>query len=225
MPTLEQHPLRAKPMQVAQRSLHVGKRRRRGCANQYARLRQIRRDHPRYRHERITQRSDRVFAQQMMTALRHHHRIEHDVAHNVMSQPVRDRRRNLRGRHHADLHRVHAHIGEDRIDLLGDKCRIDRLERSHALRVLRRQRGDHRHAIGAEGRERLQVGLNAGTPTGIRTRDGKDVGDHAATAGAASFSRGNTSWPNSRRLFSASACVRKPERPMKIRWPKPPSSA
>ena len=205
--------------------VHVGERHRRGLANEHACLRQIWRDHPRYRHERVTQRSDRVFAQQMMTALCHHHRIEDDVAHAVMSQPIRDRRRDLRGRHHADLHRINAHIGEDRVDLFGDEPRIDCLKRSHTLRVLSGQRSDHGHAIRAKSRERLQISLDAGSPTGIRAGDGKNVGDHAATAGAASFSRGNTSLPNSRRLFSASACVRKPERPMKIRWPNPPSSA
>ena len=60
-----------------------------------ARLRQVRRDHPRQRHERVAQRRDRIFAQQPMAALRHHHRIEHDVARTVMAQPVGDRRRNL----------------------------------------------------------------------------------------------------------------------------------
>ncbi len=224
MPTLEQHPLRAEPVQFMDRPPHVGERRRRGSTEQYTGLGKIRCDHTCHRDEHRAQCRNRIFPQQMMAALRHHHRIQHDVAHPMMPQTLCDRRGNLRCRHHADLNRIDPHVGEYRVDLFGDESRVDGLKGSHTLRVLRRQRGDNRHAIGTERGECLQVGLDAGAAAWIRAGDGKDIGNHAATAGAASFKRGNTSVPNSRMLFSASWCVRNPDRPMKIRWPKPPSS-
>ena len=39
-----------------------------------------------------------------------------------MPQPVGDRRRDLGGRDHADLHRVDADVVEDRVDLRGDEA-------------------------------------------------------------------------------------------------------
>ncbi len=52
------------------------------------------------------------------------------------------------------------------------------------------------------------------------------LGAYASNAVTRSISlrRGSTSLPNSRMLFSDSACVMKPVRPIMVRWPKPPTS-
>ena len=79
---------------------------------------------------------------------------------------------------HADLDGIDAHIGKDGLDLLGDELRRHQMHAANPLRVLRRQRGQYRHAIDATGRECLEVGLDAGAAGRVGAGDGKNVSDH-----------------------------------------------
>ena len=64
--------------------------------------------------------------------------------------------------HHADLHRINAEIGKDRIALRAHKRPRNRMDGLDALRVLCRQRRDDAGAIDTECRESLQVCLKPG---------------------------------------------------------------
>src|SRR6185369_13309698 len=50
----------------------------------------------------------------------------------------------------------------------------------HAAGVLRRKPGQHRHAVPAERRERLEVGLDAGPAAGVGPGDREQIRDHGA---------------------------------------------
>ena len=71
--------------------------------------------------KRIAKRADRRALEQRVTAFRDHHRIEHDVRGFPVREPVGDRDDRARLPEHADLRRVDAHVGEQRIDLQADE--------------------------------------------------------------------------------------------------------
>ena len=76
---------------------------------------------------------------------------------------------------HADLHRVDADVGDDRVDLREDHFGRDRMDGGHAERVLRGDRGDRGHRMAAEHGDRLDVGLDARAAAGIRAGDDEDA--------------------------------------------------
>ena len=78
---------------------------------------------------------------------------------------------------HADLHRIDADIGKDRIDLAGDEVGRDQFDAADAPRVLGGQGGDDGHAVDAVRREGLQIGLDAGPAGGVRAGDRENVAD------------------------------------------------
>ena len=76
------------------------------------------------------------------------------------------------------LHRADLEIGEHRVDLRRDEIRRHVVDAGDALGVLRGERGDHRGAVDAERRKRLEIGLDARAAAGVRSRDGDGDGRH-----------------------------------------------
>lgn len=64
-------------------------------------------------------------------------------------------------RHHADLHRIGADVGKDRIDLLRDERGGHLVHPRYPERILRGERGDDRLGEQVMRRYRLDVRLNA----------------------------------------------------------------
>jgi hypothetical protein len=98
----------------------------------------------------------------------------------MRGEAIRHHGDDLGGTEHADLHRVDAHIGEQRVDLLGDERGRHGMHAGDGARVLRRQSGHHAGAIGAQRREGLEIGKDAGAARGVDAGDGKDVAGHGA---------------------------------------------
>ncbi len=93
----------------------------------------------------------------------------------------------LRLSEHADLDRVDAHVGEQRVDLLSHELRRDGVHAGHAARALRSQCGDHRAGVGAQRAHRLDVGEHTGAAGRI------DAGDGQCGRGAALVRHGSNS--------------------------------
>ena len=107
------------------------------------------------------------------STLGHHHGVDnHGRKHDSeVGQPDRDRVDRLRRAEHADLHRIGPHVLGDRQHLVEDRLRRERLDPLDRARVLRRDRRDRGHPMYSATRKGLQVGLDAGTSTGIRAGD------------------------------------------------------
>ena len=75
------------------------------------------------------------------------------------------------GINHSDFDSGHGNILQDCVDLVGQHGGIHRLYRPNAAGVLRRHCGDGRRRIMAQGKDGLDVGLDAGTAHGITPRN------------------------------------------------------
>ena len=80
---------------------------------------------------------------------------------------------------HAELDGIDADVLDHRLDLRLQEGRRHAVDARHAERVLRGQRGDGRHAVAAERREGLEVGLDAGAAAAVGAGDR----EHARVAG------------------------------------------
>ena len=78
-----------------------------------------------------------------------------------------------RAREHPGLEGRDREIFRDGVELRSDDVGIDVLDGADADRVLGGDRRDDGHAVDAEGRERLQVGLDAGPGPGVGAGDGQ----------------------------------------------------
>jgi hypothetical protein len=74
---------------------------------------------------------------------------------------------------HAGLDGADAQVVGERGHLRGDDGGGKLKDRLHALRVLRGDRRDDGGAVDAEGRERLEVGLDAGAARAVRAGNGQ----------------------------------------------------
>jgi hypothetical protein len=97
----------------------------------------------------------------------------------VAPQPRRDRPDAPGVHERADLDGRGTHIGEDRVDLLGDECRGKHFDAGDLARVLRGGGHEDGRAVDSVRGEGQQVGLNAGPAPGIRGGD-RDNGDAPA---------------------------------------------
>ena len=156
--------------ELARGGLHV-RGRADGAAHKHLGLGEVRRDHVRERHEVLADGADSVVPQQPVAALGDHDGVEDDVARAEARQLGRDRADQLGRVEHPDLHRVRPDVLEDRRDLRGRELRRHRVNPPHSLRVLGRERRDRRHPVAAEGRERLEIGLDAGPAAAVRAGD------------------------------------------------------
>ena len=146
-------------------------------AGQRGRLHQVRRDHGGPRHEPLAQRALGVGLEQPAAALGDHHRVEHH-RHVAGSRSSARSTASIASAvpDHPDLHGVHADVLDHRPDLLDDRLGRQRVDRAHALGVLRGDRRDRGHAVRAAGGERLQVGLDAGAAAGVGAGDRQQRG-------------------------------------------------
>ena len=157
-------------------------------------LRQVGRDDKGARKERFGQRADGILIQKLSTAFGDHHRVQHDGNLQVVTQTVGDHASDVAGGDHADLHRMHCHIGEDGLDLLGDEGRRYQMHSAHPLGVLCGEGRERRHGVGMVGGDGFDIRLNARAAGRIGAGNGQDVGDGVAHAGSPSvLGKGNAS--------------------------------
>ena len=180
MTTLDQDRPRPKPMQHLGQGLHAGLVLGHRAFCEPGCLRKVRRDQGRAGQQVPTNGCDHVWRPETIAARRHKYRIEDDGHVGPRRKPVRDDLRDLTRRQHADLDRRHANVVENGVDLAGQELGRRDVNRGDAPRVLRGQRGQDGHAVAAERRERLEIGLDAGTAAGIRSGDGQEVRDRGA---------------------------------------------
>jgi hypothetical protein len=92
-------------------------------------------------------------------------------------QDVGDRLDDGRIGQHPDFGSVDPDVGQQRLELLGHKAGRNVVDTGHPGRRLGHQRGHDRHAVPAQGGERLEIGLDTGAPARIGAGDGQQVGD------------------------------------------------
>lgn len=92
----------------------------------------------------LDKRRHRVFADKARAARRHHDGIDHDVFRMPLVEAAGNRADDLGRRRHANLHRIGADVGEDRVDLLRDERGGHLVHPRYPERILRGERGDDR---------------------------------------------------------------------------------
>ena len=117
-----------------------------------------------------------AFIHQALVGAGSHHGIKYHEGRAMTGQYLGNRLGNPGIGHHADLHGGHRHVLEHGFQLRPYQLRRQRRDHAHRLRVLRHHGRHHRHAIGAQRPERLQVGLDPGPAGRIGTGDGEHVG-------------------------------------------------
>src|SRR5581483_9270794 len=139
---------------------------------------------------------------------RNHNRVEHHILRIVLLETGGNRLDCRGARHHADLHGADLQVGEHSIHLRRDELRRDIGDSADAFGVLRGKRRDDRGAVDSERRERLEIGLDAGSAAGIRARYGDGNRSHALILFASAAS---TTPSNSRAAASGSRAIDKAE--------------
>ena len=91
-----------------------------------------------------------VFPQKPGAAGGNHNRIQHHRACAVLPQFVRDDADHRHLGDHSDLDGVRPDVGEDGVQLGGDKVRIHIKNAGNAGGVLSGKGGDHAHAVDAQ---------------------------------------------------------------------------
>ena len=142
-----------------------------GEAGETRGLRKVGRDDRRQRQDPGAERSDGVFREQHVAVLGDEHRIDDEVRDPRFGHGRSDRLHDRRVREHPGLRRLHADVRRDRADLVGDRSGRDRLEALHAHRVLDGDGRDGGHPEDPEGREGLEIGLDARAPAGVAPGD------------------------------------------------------
>src|SRR5665811_270387 len=102
---------------------------------------------------------------------------------------------------HADLDGVEADVSDQGLELLGDEIRWYHIHSGDAQGALCGEGGDHGGAVDAQRRERLEVGLDAGTAGRVAAGDGQcdgraahpDVPSQAARS--ARVAAATSGWP------------------------------
>ncbi len=142
-----------------------------GEAGETRGLRKVGRDDRRQRQDPGAERSHGVLCEQHVAVLGDEHRIDHEVGDGRLAHGCRDGFHDRRVREHPGLRRVHADVRRDRADLVGDRSGRDSLEALHAHRVLDGHRRDGGHPEDPEGREGLEIGLDACAPARVAPGD------------------------------------------------------
>ena len=163
-----------------------------------------------------------VRVEQPRAGLGDHHRVDDDRrAGGQQVERLRDRRdRRDRAAEHPDLHRVDAHVLDDRPHLRDDHRRRDRLDGRHRDRVLRRDRGDRAscRARRSAAKAFRSAWIPAPPPesepaidrqTGVRSASGtaaKDGGAESGDDGARRATQGGDRCPGPARHASGATC-------------------
>ena len=132
-----------------------------------------------------------AFIHQALVCAGRHHGVKYHEGWAMTGQHLGNRLGNPGIGHHADLHGGHRHVLEHGFQLRLHQLRRQRRDHAHRLRVLRHHGRHHRHAIGTQRPEGLQVGLDASPAGRIGAGDGKRVGgDGGRRAGRGGRGRG-----------------------------------
>ena len=151
-----------------------GRHRAGGVAGQHAGLGQVRGDHRRPRQDQGDERHLGVGLEQPRAGLGHHHRVHDDRGPGGRRSSASATARVVTRRsEHADLDGVDAEVLDDRAHLRDHHRRATRPRRPRPRRVLRGDGRDRGGAVDARSRERLEVGLDAGSAAGVRAGDGQ----------------------------------------------------
>ena len=84
---------------------------------------------------------------------------------------------NFRRSQHPDLNGRHLDVGKNHFDLPAHEFSRGQMDAADALGVLRGQGARYRHAVTAECREGLEIGLDSGAAARVGSRDGQKVWD------------------------------------------------
>jgi len=146
-------------------------------ADKQARLDQVRSHDGGERKEPSDKNLDRIVAEEPSPRCRCDHGID-DERHRVLGQEGGHRVDHGRGEEHPRLRSVDANVREDRLELCLHELRRHLVNGRHGDRVLRGESDDRAHAVAAERRKRLQVGLDAGAAAGVGARDREAARHH-----------------------------------------------
>ncbi len=132
--------------------------------------------------EQGLERRDRRRVGEHRPARRDHHRIEHQrrLREVGLGKPIRHRGSGFCTPDHADLDRIDADVRRDAVDLREHHVGRHRMDALHAQRVLRGDRGDRRHRMAAEHRDRLDIGLGPRAAAAIRPGDNQNACGHGS---------------------------------------------
>jgi len=119
---------------------------------------------------------DGVFAEESRAALGNHHRVNHQVADSVSLDLIRDRLDDLGAGEHPSLGRLDAEVLHDGVDLGPDHRHRELQDVGDRQRVLGGDGGDRGGAVDSEGREGLEVRLDARATARVRAGDGEGDG-------------------------------------------------
>ena len=172
MPGLEQHSARALLYEPAgsTREVVFGANFQSG---QILSFRNIRRYESRQRENMAQYRLDGRLGDQAISRRSDHHGIHHDMPDPVLpDQAGRLGDYLLRGKH-PQFHRIDPYVFQHGIDLSCDYVCRNGIHSAYALRILNRHGRYGGHAVAAAGRDRFQIGLNAGSASAVRAGDRK----------------------------------------------------
>jgi len=168
---LDEHAGSAKLLQGDGLKSHVSQGVGRSGVEQGCRLGQVRGDE-RGERQQVTHGLNGIVGEQPITARGDHHRVKNNIVDMVLvEQEVPDGTDDACIGKHADLDGVEAHIGNQRLKLLGDELRWYDMYSGHANGALGGEGRDHGRAVDAQRRERLEVGLDASTAGRVAARD------------------------------------------------------
>ncbi len=145
--------------------------RRYGETHQEPRLLEVRGREVTEGQELFPERTEPRRRQEAEAARRGPNRVEHHVPSGMLTESGGDRAHLRRPEKHSDLHGGRSEVGEDRVDLGGDKARGEGLDRLNPAGVLGRPRHDDRRGVHPVRGEGQQVRLDSGAASGIGAGD------------------------------------------------------
>ena len=176
MPALQQHVGHAQRLQCGQAGAHAGFIDGLRNVQQSGGFLQVGGQQAHLRQQRGADPLQVAFIHQALVGAGCHHGVEYHEGWAMTGQHLGNRLGNLGVGYHADLHGRHRHVLEHGLQLCLHQLRRQRRDHAHGLCVLRHQGRHHRHAIGTQRPEGLQVGLDAGPAGRIGPGDGQHVG-------------------------------------------------
>ncbi len=125
---------------------------------------------------------DAALSHEDVAAGGHQYRIDHQVGEQSLASERRDALDDLGRCEHARLGGAYVKVAHNGSNLRFDDVGIDDLNCADAPRVLGRDRSERGRGEHTEGVQRADIGLNTGSATRVRARDGEgDDGLHAPT--------------------------------------------
>ena len=145
-----------------------------GLAQQQRRLGEIGGDDGAVGHELVAQCGDGLGLQQRIARGGHHYWVEHDAAHvGILAQCREDGAYEVGAVQHTNLHCVGADVAQHRAYLPGHEVLGNWVHAVDAHGILVDDGHDSRRAVDSQGRECLEVGLQAGATRGVAAGDGQ----------------------------------------------------